>query len=195
MEMLMEVSGERHEESLQISVDILINSRAYSNTFWVIVLIWSFKQNCRLIWTLSYFLHVNSKTQRHWSLCNNVGQLTYYLNIDLTKKLSGCLSGIASQNMLNSQIWDTPPACPSIRTKLLIWIFCKHDRFGKLFHNLINLPRYFPWLLKRFHYLSLVPLPLNIPQTVYVHFVVQKFKSWPQFHRYVCDQCIGAGIF
>lgn len=35
----MEVNGEVHKETLQISADLLINSRAYSGTFWVIVLI------------------------------------------------------------------------------------------------------------------------------------------------------------
>lgn len=109
------------------------------STFWVIGLIWSFKQNCRLIWTVFYFLYVNSKTQRHWSLCQNVEWLRYYLTVDLTIKGSDCLNRTASQIMLKSQIWDTPLPCPCISTKLLIWTFSKHDHFGKLFHNLINL--------------------------------------------------------
>jgi len=41
--------------------------------------------------------------------------------------------------MLKSKIWDTAPACLCIYSKLLKWIFCKHDHFGKLFCNLINL--------------------------------------------------------
>lgn len=62
MVVLMEVSGEIHKETLEISADILINSRVYSNTFWVVVLILWFKLNCRLIWILSYFLYVTNKT-------------------------------------------------------------------------------------------------------------------------------------